>query len=195
MILNRGEDEKMKYTGNDIRNHSFSRRMRGYDRLEVDAFLFKVADWLDQAAQKNEQLSLQCQDLFVQYNDLRKEHAHLQETLRAVNETKAQAAARAAEIREKAETEAGERTRAAAAEAERIRAAAEEDVAQLRGEVAALTARRERLLTETHEALLSQIQALEVQAARMGVDLVRLGPGGESENVIALNQKAEGDGA
>lgn len=190
----------MKFSGNDVRSHSFSSKMRGYDRLEVDAFLFKVADWLDQSVRKNEQLSLQCKDLFDQYNNLREEHANLQKILISVNELRDQAAAKSGELVEKAETDAEETIRKAEAEGERIRAKAEKDIEKLREEIERLTERRDTLLKEMYETFLSQIRTLETEGVRMGVDLARLleeeneeVAEEESENVIKLNQKAEGD--
>jgi cell division initiation protein len=174
--------------------------MRGYDRLEVDAFLFKVADWLDQSVRKNEQLSLQCKDLFEQYNGLREEHANLQKILISVNELRDQATAKSGELVEKAETDAEEIIKKANAEAEKIRKKAEKDIKKLREEIASLTERREKLLTDLYETFLSQIRTLEIEGVRMGVDLTRLleeeseeVADEESENVIKLNQKAEGD--
>ncbi len=190
----------MKFSGNDVRSHSFSSKMRGYDRLEVDAFLFKVADWLDQSVRKNEQLSLQCKDLFEQYNSLREEHANLQKILISVNELRDQATAKSGELVEKAETDAEVLIQGAEAEAGRIRAKAEKDTEKLREEIENLTERRDKLLKEMYETFLSQIRTLETEGVRMGVDLVRLleeeseeAPEEESENVIKLNQKAEGD--
>ena len=190
----------MKFSGNDVRSHSFSSKMRGYDRLEVDAFLFKVADWLDQSVRKNEQLSLQCKDLFEQYNNLREEHANLQKILISVNELRDQATAKSGELVEKAETDAEVLIKGAEAEAERIRGKAEKDIEKLREEIENLTERRDKLLKEMYETFLSQIRTLETEGVRMGVDLVRLleeeseeAPDEESENVIKLNQKAEGD--
>ena len=190
----------MNYTGNDVRSHSFSSKMRGYDRLEVDAFLFKVADWLDQSVRKNEQLSLQCKDLFEQYNGLREEHANLQKILISVNELRDQVAAKSDELVEKAETDAETLIKEANAEAEGIRAKAEKDIEKLREEIEQLTAQRDKILADLYEAFLSQIRTLETEGVRMGVDLARLmeeasedAPDEESENVIKLNQKAEGD--
>lgn len=190
----------MKFSGNDVRSHSFSSKMRGYDRLEVDAFLFKVADWLDQSLRKNEQLSLQCKDLFDQYNSLREEHANLQKILISVNELRDQATAKSGELVEKAETDAEVLIKEAEAEADRIRGKAEKDIEKLREEIESLTERRDKLLKEMYETFLSQIRTLETEGVRMGVDLVRLleeegeeAPDAESENVIKLNQKAEGD--
>lgn len=182
----------MKFSGNDVRSHSFSSKMRGYDRLEVDAFLFKVADWLDQSVRKNEQLSLQCKDLFEQYNSLREEHANLQKILISVNELRDQATAKSGELVEKAETDAEVLIQGAEAEAGRIRAKAEKDTEKLREEIENLTERRDKLLKEMYETFLAQIRTLETEGVRMGVDLVRLLEE-ESENVIKLNQKAEGD--
>ncbi len=189
----------MKYTGHDVRSHRFSSKMRGYDRLEVDAYLFKVADWLDQSVRKNEQLSLQCKDLFDQYNGLREEHANLQKILISVNELRDQAAAKSGEMVEKAETDAEELINEAEVEAKKIRARAEQDTEKLREEIARLTEQRDKILADLYETFLSQIRTLEVEGVRMGVDLARLHeegeevPDEESENVIKLNQKAEGD--
>ena len=189
----------MKYTGHDVRSHRFSSKMRGYDRLEVDAYLFKVADWLDQSVRKNEQLSLQCKDLFDQYNGLREEHANLQKILISVNELRDQAAAKSGEMVEKAETDSEELINEAEAEAKKIRARAEQDTEKLREEIARLTEQRDKILADLYETFLSQIRTLEVEGVRMGVDLARLHeegeevPDEESENVIKLNQKAEGD--
>ena len=189
----------MKYTGHDVRSHRFSSKMRGYDRLEVDAYLFKVADWLDQSVRKNEQLSLQCKDLFDQYNGLREEHANLQKILISVNELRDQAAAKSGEMVEKAETDAEELINEAEVEAKKIRAKAAQDTEKLREEIARLTEQRDKILADLYETFLSQIRTLEVEGVRMGVDLARLHeegedvPDEESENVIKLNQKAEGD--
>ena len=190
----------MKFTGNDVRSHSFSNKMRGYDRLEVDAFLFKVADWLDQSVRKNEQLSLQCKDLFEQYNGLREEYANLQKILISVNELRDQATTKSGELVGKAETDAEEMIKEAKVDAEKIRKKAEKDTKKLREEIASLTERREKLLTDLYETFLSQIRTLEIEGVRVGVDLTRLleeeseeVADEESENVIKLNQKAEGD--
>lgn len=190
----------MKYTGNDVRSHSFSNKMRGYDRLAVDAFLFKVADWLDQSVRKNEQLSLQCKDLFEQYNGLREAHANLQKILISVNELRDQATTKSGELVQKAGTDAEEIIKKANAEAEKIREKAEKDTEKLREEVLDIKDLRDKLLMELYETFLSQIRTLEIEGVRMGVDLTRLleeeseeVADEENENVIKLNQKAEGD--
>ena len=190
----------MKFVGNDIRSQRFQSKLRGYDRLEVDAFLFKVADSLDESVRKNEQMSLQCKDLFEQYNRLREEHANLQKILISVNELKDQATAKSDELVEKAGTDAGEIVKKANAEAEEIRAKAEKENEKLREEVLDIKDLRDKLLMELYETFLSQIRTLEIEGVRMGVDLPRLldeegedVAEEEDENVIQMNQKTEGD--
>ena len=190
----------MKFVGNDIRSQRFQSKLRGYDRLEVDAFLFKVADSLDESVRKNEQLSLQCKDIFEQYNRLREEHANLQKILISVNELKDQATAKSDELVEKAGTDAGEIVKKANAEAEEIRAKAEKENEKLREEVLDIKDLRDKLLMELYETFLSQIRTLEIEGVRMGVDLPRLldeegedVAEEEGENVIQMNQKTEGD--
>ena len=190
----------MKFVGNDIRSQRFQSKLRGYDRLEVDAFLFKVADSLDESVRKNEQMSLQCKDLFEQYNRLREEHANLQKILISVNELKDQATAKSDELVEKAGTDAGEIVKKANAEAEEIRAKAEKENEKLREEVLDIKDLRDKLLMELYETFLSQIRTLEIEGVRMGVDLPRLldeegedVAEEEGENVIQMNQKTEGD--
>ena len=190
----------MKFVGNDIRSQRFQSKLRGYDRLEVDAFLFKVADSLDESVRKNEQMSLQCKDLFEQYNRLREEHANLQKILISVNELKDQATAKSDELVEKAGTDAGEIVKKANAEAEEIRAKAEKENEKLREEVLDIKDLRDKLLMELYETFLSQIRTLEIEGVRMGVDFPRLldeegedVAEEEGENVIQMNQKTEGD--
>ena len=190
----------MKFVGNDVRSQRFQSKLRGYDRLEVDAFLFKVADSLDESTRKNEQLGLQCKDLFEQYNRLREEHANLQKILISVNELKDQATAKSDELVEKAGTDAGEIVKKANAEAEEIRAKAEKENEKLREEVLDIKDLRDKLLMELYETFLSQIRTLEIEGVRMGVDLPRLldeegedVAEEEDENVIQMNQKTEGD--
>ena len=190
----------MKFVGNDVRSQRFQSKLRGYDRLEVDAFLFKVADSLDESTRKNEQLGLQCKDLFEQYNRLREEHANLQKILISVNELKDQATAKSDELVEKAGTDAGEIVKKANAEAEEIRAKAEKENEKLREEVLDIKDLRDKLLMELYETFLSQIRTLEIEGVRMGVDLPRLldeegedVAEEEGENVIQMNQKTEGD--
>ena len=190
----------MKFVGNDVRSQRFQSKLRGYDRLEVDAFLFKVADSLDESTRKNEQLGLQCKDLFEQYNRLREEHANLQKILISVNELKDQATAKSDEMVEKAGTDAGEIVKKANAEAEEIRAKAEKENEKLREEVLDIKDLRDKLLMELYETFLSQIRTLEIEGVRMGVDLPRLldeegedVAEEEGENVIQMNQKTEGD--
>ena len=159
----------MKFVGNDIRSQRFQSKLRGYDRLEVDAFLFKVADSLDESVRKNEQLSLQCKDIFEQYNRLREEHANLQKILISVNELKDQATAKSDELVEKA----GNRRRGDRQEGERRGRGDSRE--SRKGKRKAYARRvldikdlRDKLLMELYETFLSQIRTLEIEGVRNG---------------------------
>ncbi len=171
----------MKLTGNDIRSQQFPIRVRGYDRPEVDAFLFAAADCLDKLAANNEELALQCADLFEQYNRLKKERDEARKVLASLKELQDEAAARAGETERKAE-----------ADAARILADAEREAARLRAEAAESRALRDDLLVDLCGMLRSQAQLLETESRRAGVDLARL-LGERSGAVINLSKKAEGD--
>lgn len=182
----------MKLTGSDIRSHAFSRRMRGYDRLEVDAFLFAAAEQVDRLVRENEQLGLQCADLFEEYNRLKKEHAEARKTLASLPALRDEASAWAGELVRKAEADADRILDEAESRAARLRADAEREAARLRGEASALREARDNLFADFCATLRSQTRTLEEESRRAGVDLERL-MGERSGTVINLSQKAEGD--
>ena len=61
----------MELTSNDIRGYRFRSQMRGYDREEVDRFLEKVAEALEEAKQHNLRLSVELGSLKSQLTGLK----------------------------------------------------------------------------------------------------------------------------
>ena len=61
----------MELTSNDIRGYKFRSQMRGYDREEVDRFLEKVAEALEEAKQHNLRLSVELGSLKSQLTGLK----------------------------------------------------------------------------------------------------------------------------
>ncbi len=53
----------MDLSPNDIRNYEFSNQMRGYDKEEVDSFLDKIAEGLENLKQDNLKLSMEIDSL------------------------------------------------------------------------------------------------------------------------------------
>ncbi len=185
----------MKFTGNDIRNRKFPMKMRGYHPLEVDAFLLTAGSQVDGLVRQNEELTQQCTNLFEQFNDLKKDHDNLQKALISVNELRDEAQERAQDAMRQAEEDAARILREAGSQAEEIRADADRESARLRDEVSNLVRLRDKLLVDLCEMFRSHIRSLEGESRRLGVDLANLLGEDESENVVKLNQKAEGDGS
>ncbi len=184
----------MKFTGEDVRGREFKVKMRGYNRLEVDAFLFALADWVDQLSRRNEQLATQCKDMSGQYQQLKEEYGGMKKILASVNEIREEAGAKAEAIVRDAEADSERIRSEAESQAREVRVEAERESERLRDEVSSLRELRNNFLLELSQMFRSQIRILEAESSRMGVDLANL-LGEESGNVIKLNQKAEGDGA
>ncbi len=71
----------MRITPLDIRNHAFRRRLSGYDREEVDAFLGMLADDFEGLIRKADAMRQQVVRLETRVEDLSAHEAVLQETL------------------------------------------------------------------------------------------------------------------
>lgn len=88
----------MKLSGSEIRSQEFPVKLRGYDRLDVDAFLQMVADSVDDLLRRNEELAQQCSELARKITEMEKRDETLQRALVAVNELREEANKRAADL-------------------------------------------------------------------------------------------------
>ena len=106
----------MKITGVDIRKQEFPRKFRGYDTLDVNAFLQFVADAVDRQHAKNEELEERCAELSRRVEETERREKLLEESLQAVND-----------MREEVKDRAENLLESARAESEKMRNQAEED--------------------------------------------------------------------
>ncbi len=167
-------------------------RLRGYDRLDVDAFLHAVADVVDELIRRNEELEERCAELSGKVETMVAREETFQRALVAVNELREEANSRASALRQRAESDS-ERTLTDAEErARRIREEAEREAERLRGEAADLAQLRERVIHSLSEMLRAQLRVVEEEAERLGLDLARL-HGREGGKIVSISQKAEGD--
>ncbi len=74
-------EDGLRITPLDIRNHAFRRRLSGYDREEVDAFLGMLADDFEGLIRKADAMRQQVVHLETRVEDLSAHEAVLQETL------------------------------------------------------------------------------------------------------------------
>jgi cell division initiation protein len=148
----------MRITPLDIRNHSFPRRIHGYDRDEVDTFLRMVAEDYEGLVRETERLRKQAVQLQTRVEDLSANEKVLQETLttaQKLSEDLKRTAAKEAEIR------VGE----AEIKAEKILGAAHRRAAKLTEDIREMKTLKTRLAAavratiETHLGLLEGLEA------------------------------------
>ena len=153
----------MRITPLDIRNHSFPRRISGYDREEVDAFLRMLAEDYEAALREGQNLRERVNQLELRVQDLTATEKLLQETLttaQKLSDDLKQTAVREAEVLIGEAEIQGEKVldaahRRASRLAEDIR-----EMRQLRSRLAAAI----RAVIETHLGLLDSLaegEALE----------------------------------
>ncbi|MBI3127508.1 MAG: DivIVA domain-containing protein [Candidatus Tectomicrobia bacterium] len=181
----------MRMTGEDIRRQEFPIRLRGYNRLDVDAFLHAAADAVDELMRRNEELDGRCAELTAQVQALKEREETLQRALVAVNDLREEAGRRAQEIRQQAEREAERMAEEAEEAARRVREDAESEVVRMREEAEALLHRQGKMVRSMLDTIRAQLRLAEQEDERLGHDLARL-EGREGGKVISIS-KAEGD--
>lgn len=184
----------MKLTGIDIRTQEFSKKLRGYDTLDVNAFLQVVADEVDHLNARFEELSERNADISRELEALHEKESRLEKSLQAVNELREEVKTRSDAVLENSRAESERMTKQAGEEASRIIKEAEWNARRLKEEVAALEKLRDKTLKDLAGLLRTQTHLLESEAQRLDIDLSDLAaPGGA--NVVPINKKAEGEGS
>ena len=181
----------MRLTGEDIRRQEFSVRLRGYNRLDVDAFLHAAADALDELVRRNEELEDRCGELDAQVHALKEREETLQKALVAVNDLREEANSRARELHQKAEREAERLAEDAEEAARRMREEAENEVVRLKEDAESLVHRQEKMVRSMLDTIRAQLRLAEQENERLSHELARL-DGPEGGKVISLS-KAEGE--
>lgn len=182
----------MKLTGEEIRRREFSVKLRGYDRLDVEAFLHATADAVDELNRRNEELEERCAELDAQVQAFREREETLRRALAAVSELREEANSRSQALRQRAERDAERTAEEAEEAARRLCEEAERDAARVREETAALAHRQEKMIRSMLDTIRAQLRLAEEEDERLAHDLARL-QGREGGKVISLNTKAEGE--
>ncbi len=76
----------MRLTPIEIRQHRFNYRMRGYDRIEVEAFLETVVSDFEEVVRENAQLRREAERLARELDTYRSREKTIQETLTTAQE-------------------------------------------------------------------------------------------------------------
>jgi DivIVA domain-containing protein len=118
-------DDAFRLTPLDVRTQHFARRLRGYDRPQVDEFMLRISEELDRLLRENAQHEERLRSAQEQLRVYRDRERAMNEALVAAQQLRA-------ETRDQAEREAEQVLREARAEAERIVARAREDEQMVR---------------------------------------------------------------
>lgn len=81
----------MKISPESIKRQEFAKKMRGYDSEEVQAFLEKLADDIDELLKENEELNQQVESLSLNLSEFKKIEKNLQDTLLKAQESSTKA--------------------------------------------------------------------------------------------------------
>lgn len=81
----------MKFSAHSIKNQQFDKVLRGYDTGEVNNFLEKLADEVEELNNENENLKKELEKANARINDYRKIEKNLQDTLLRAHESSSKA--------------------------------------------------------------------------------------------------------
>ena len=184
----------MKMTGNDIRTQEFPKKLRGYDTLDVNAFLQFVADELDHQNARFKELSEHNAEISQKLKASQDKESRLEGSLQAVNELREEVKTRSEAALEYSRADSERMVKQAGEEASRIIEEAEWKSRRLNEEVSSLEKLRDKTLKDLAGLLRTQTSLLESEAQRLDIYISDIAaPGGT--NVFPINKKAEGEGA
>ncbi len=142
----------MRITPIDIRQQSFTRRFRGFDRQEVDTFLDDVAEDYEQLVKENGLLKEQLQALEERSRGIEQREKMLQDTLLTTQRL-------AEEMKDGAKREANLLVREAELQGDKLLEEARAEEAKIKAEILALK-RTRRQLAEGLRVTLDMYQRL-----------------------------------
>lgn len=145
----------MKLTPLDIKKQEFKRTLRGYDPIEVDAFLEMVADEFEATIREKNQLSDEILKLRTQLQDYQQVEKTLKETLVSAQEN-------ITASRQTSQREADIILREAEIKAEKIIENARLKLEQLKNDILIIRAQKESFARRLRHLLESQIELIHV---------------------------------
>jgi len=145
----------LKLTPLDIKKQEFKKSMRGYDAIEVDAFLEMVADEFESLNQEKNNLADEVLKLKTQLQDYQEVEKTLKETLMHAQES-------INESREVSKREANMTVREAEVQAEKILAHTKLKLAEMKNELVLIKAQKDSFARRLRHLLESQIELIGV---------------------------------
>jgi cell division initiation protein len=147
-------EDGLRITPLDIRNHTFRRQLRGYDREEVDAILGMLADDFEGLIRKADAMRQQIVRLETKVEELSAHEAVLQETLTTAHKL-------SQDLKETAVREAESLIGEAEVRGERILDAAHRRAAKLAEDIREMKNLRSRLAAAVRSTIGTHLSLLE----------------------------------
>ena len=148
----------MRITPLDLRNHQFRRRMGGYDREEVDAFLQVAAEDFEAALRKAEQQVSRIRELEQRVQDLSANEKIVQDTLATAQKL-------SEDLKRTAVKEAEVLVGEAEIRGERVLEAAHRRAAKLSDDIREMKLVKTRLAASVRAAIQTHLELLETLAS------------------------------
>lgn len=145
----------MKLTPLDIKRQEFNKSLRGYDPVEVDAFLDMLADELEQLLRDQKQFKDEASELRIQLHGYQEVEATLKDTLVNAQES-------IKESRENSNREAELMIHDAELRAEKIVENAKLRLAEMKNELVVVKAQKDSFARRLRHLLESQLELIEV---------------------------------
>lgn len=166
----------MKITPLDIKKQQFKIKVRGYDKMEVEAFLEMVANEYETVINEKNKYAGELSKLKTQLDDYQQVEKTLQETLMNAQESVSQS-------KENSKREADIIKREAELKAERILDEAREKLDKMKNELKIIKTQKESFAKRLKHLIQSQMELIDVLEID-DVDFIE-----ESKNLSTLNRK------
>ncbi|MCJ7552777.1 MAG: DivIVA domain-containing protein [Ignavibacteriaceae bacterium] len=155
----------MKISPVSIKRQEFSKKMRGYDPEEVQAFLEKLADDIDELLNENEELNVVVETLNEKLTEFQKIEKNLQDTLLKAQESSTKAI-------ESTKKQSNLMIKEAELKAAQIVEKARESANEIRSAVINLREERDLIVSKLKAIINSQAHLLEVKVEQAGDEKV-----------------------
>lgn len=166
----------MKITPIEIRQQAFEKKMRGYDPDEVQSFLEKLANDLDELQKENENLKAELAQANEQVAEYKKIEKNLQDTLLKAQDTSSKSL-------ESAKKQAALLIKEAELKASQIIEKARENTNEIRSAVLNLREEKDLIISKLKAIVNSQSNLLELKIKTAGDEKLNEKKAGESNKM------------
>ncbi len=157
----------MKISPISITKQDFSKKMRGYDPEEVQAFLEKLSNDIEEVQNENEDLKKQLNEAGVRLSEFRRIEKNLQSTLLKAQESSAKAI-------ESTKKQTNLMLKEAEIKSSQILEKARESANEIRNAVISLREERDLIVAKLKSIVNSQAHLLEVKVEEAGEERVAI---------------------